>query len=137
MFQLLEYLGALDKDHKITPLGLSMSSFPLLPRYAKMIILGQQFGNMPYLIAIVAGLSVGDPFLGFEEVEGSSKDEEEDPEELEKIASEQLRLRRKAFEESRAQFTALDPGCDVLKLLCAIGAYEAAGATDAFCVDNF
>jgi len=135
--QLLEYLGALDKEHKVTPLGLSMSSFPLLPRYAKMIILGQQFGNMPYLIAIVAGLSVGDPFLALSEVEGSSKGDDGEEEVSEKILSEEIRLRRKAFHESRAQFSALEPGCDVLKLLCAIGAYEGAGASDAFCEEKF
>lgn len=135
---MLEYLGALDNEHKITPLGISMSSFPLLPRFAKMIILGQQFGNMPYLIAIVAGLSIGDPFLSLDEIEGSWQSDDENPEEgSEKIVSEQIRQRRRAFDESRQQFSALDPGCDVLRLLCAIGAYEAGGATDMFCEEKF
>jgi ATP-dependent RNA helicase DHX37/DHR1 len=138
-FQVLEYLGALDKDHHITPLGKSMSAFPLLPRYSKMIILGQQFGNMPYIIAIVAGLSVGDPFLSLQEAEGFPVDHEADDgeEAAETIESEVTRFKRKAFAESREQFNALDPGCDVLRLLCAICAYEYGGATDKFCEDKF
>jgi ATP-dependent RNA helicase DHX37/DHR1 len=133
--QLLEYLGALDKEHKITPLGQSMSSFPILPRYAKMIILGQQFDNMPYLIAIVAALSVGDPFLALSEIEGSSI--ADDNTASDRIIAEEIRQQRKAFHESREQFSGLDPGCDVLKLLCAVGAYEYAGATDTFCQEKF
>src|ERR1700694_3974516 len=108
-----------------------MSAFPLLPRYSKMIILGQQFGNMPYIIAIVAGLSVGDPFLSLQEAEGFPVDHEADDgeEAAETIESEVTRFKRKAFAESREQFNALDPGCDVLRLLCAICAYEYGGAT--------
>jgi ATP-dependent RNA helicase DHX37/DHR1 len=132
----LEYLGALDKKHRITPIGQSMSAFPLLPRYSKMIILGQQFGNMPYIIAIVAGLSVGDPFLNLEELNGFIPEDQDDTE-ADEEKSEKFRFERRKFEESREQFSGLDPGCDVIKLLCAIGAYEYAGATDAYCEEKF
>jgi ATP-dependent RNA helicase DHX37/DHR1 len=125
----LEYLGAVDKNRRITPIGRFMSAFPLHPRYAKMIILGQQFDNMPYIIAIVAGLSVGDPFIRLEELEESGSEDAE--------RSEKLRITRRKFEESRAQYSGMDPGCDVIMLLCAIGAYEYAGATDAYCEQNF
>ena len=100
-----------------------MSAFPLLPRYAKMIILGQQFDNTPYIIAIVAGLSVGDPFLSFEELPIV-----EDP---------AARSNRQRFDATRREFSRLDEGCDVLRLLSAIGAYEYAGATDEFCEGKF
>lgn len=113
-----------------------MSSFPILPRYSKMIILGQQFDNMPYIIAIVAGLSVGDPFLSLEELNGFIPGDQNDTEEDAEM-SEKLRFNRRKFEESREQFCGLDPGCDVIKLLCAIGAYEYAGATDAYCEEKF
>jgi ATP-dependent RNA helicase DHX37/DHR1 len=134
----LEYLGALDKNHHITPLGDSMSAFPLLPRYSKMIILGQQFGNMPYIISIVAGLSVGDPFLTVDELEGFQQHNgDTNGETTNDVESEALRSTRCKYEETRQQFSALDPGCDVLRLLCAIGAYDCGGASDAFCEANF
>jgi ATP-dependent RNA helicase DHX37/DHR1 len=105
-----------------------------------MIILGQQFDNTPYIIAIVAGLSVGDPFLSIQEVQGFSidgEDNDEDEEHAGAVEAEVARAKRKAFEESREQFNALDPGCDALRLLCAICAYEYDGATDTFCRDKF
>jgi ATP-dependent RNA helicase DHX37/DHR1 len=115
-----------------------MSAFPILPRYAKMIILGQQFNNTPYIIAIVAGLSVGDPFLAIEELKGMAQDEQSKPgDETAVIDSELARSQKRKFEESRTEFCRLDEGCDVLRLLCAIGAYEFAGATDKFCEEKF
>jgi ATP-dependent RNA helicase DHX37/DHR1 len=96
-----------------------------------MIILGQQFDNMPYLIAIVAGLSVGDPFIGLEELHGFADSQDGSGE------SGIPGFKRRKFEESRQQFSALDIGCDVLRLLCAIGAYEASGAADNFCEEHF
>ena len=101
-----------------------------------MIILGQQFGNMPYIIAIVAGLSVGDPFVSYEESQGlNGYDGTRDLKET--VESEASRSMRQKFDETRDQFSSLDPGCDVLRLLCAIGAYESAGATDDFCERKF
>jgi ATP-dependent RNA helicase DHX37/DHR1 len=66
----LVHLGALEKSEsvskvggKITELGRSMSLFPLSPRFSKMIVAGQQHGCLPYVIAVVCALSVGDPFM--------------------------------------------------------------------------
>jgi ATP-dependent RNA helicase DHX37/DHR1 len=66
----LVHLGALESSEsvtkvggKITGLGKSMALFPLSPRFAKMIVAGQQHGCLPYVIAIVCALSVGDPFI--------------------------------------------------------------------------
>jgi ATP-dependent RNA helicase DHX37/DHR1 len=102
-----------------------------------MIILGQQFGNMPYVIAVVAGLSVDDPFLSIEELEGLHKGVQaaigDPPEASDKI----LQSKRRKHAETREQFSALDPGCDIIRLLCAIGAYECGGASDVFCEENF
>lgn len=66
----LVHLGALEPSEadsrvggRITPLGRSMAAFPLSPRFAKMIVAGQQHGCLPYVIAVVCALSVGDPFI--------------------------------------------------------------------------
>ena len=66
----LVYLGALEASEsssrvggKITELGRSMALFPLSPRFSKMLVAGQQHGCLPYVVAIVCALSVGDPFI--------------------------------------------------------------------------
>ena len=67
----------------ITPLGRTMSQFPIAPRYAKMVALGRQHGCLPYVIIIVAALSVREIFaesaMSAEEeedaVEGSDEEE--------------------------------------------------------------
>ncbi|OQR78157.1 putative ATP-dependent RNA helicase kurz-like [Tropilaelaps mercedesae] len=47
-----------------TPLGRAMSLFPVAPRYAKMLALShQQRALMPYVVALVAGLAVQEPFV--------------------------------------------------------------------------
>lgn len=76
----LVHLGALEASDssskvggKITELGRAMALFPLSPRFSKMIVAGQQHGCLPYVIAIVCALSVGDPFIR----EASLGDEED------------------------------------------------------------
>ncbi len=38
-----------------------MTLFPVAPRYAKMLAQGEQHGCLPYIVAMVAALSIGDP----------------------------------------------------------------------------
>ena len=95
---------------RITELGRSMSLFPLSPRFSKMLVAGQQHGCLPYVIAIVCALSVGDPFIR----EANLGDAEEDTPDLapqqaltaaeirhirdpELRAREELKVARKAF----------------------------------------
>jgi ATP-dependent RNA helicase DHX37/DHR1 len=99
---------------KITDLGRAMSTFPVAPRFAKMLVSGQQHGCLPYVIATVAVLAVGDPFLR-EEALGAEPDEELDADdfigdrrsEISHIRSaelrqkEELRQKRKAFFQSQ------------------------------------
>lgn len=46
----------------ITPLGRAMASFPVAPRYAKMLALGKQQDCLPYVIAVVAAMTVREIF---------------------------------------------------------------------------
>lgn len=62
---------------RITELGQAMSLFPLSPRFSKMLVTGQQHGCLPYNIAVVSALSVGDPFLRAEAI-GLGPEEEDD-----------------------------------------------------------
>jgi ATP-dependent RNA helicase DHX37/DHR1 len=92
--------------NQITDLGRVMALFPLVPRFAKMLANGRQKDCLAYVIAIVSSLSVGDPFLREEALEGE-EDEEAESEVLEHItgeasrAKEARRLRRRAFFESQ------------------------------------
>lgn len=46
----------------ITSLGKAMASFPVSPRYAKMLALGKQRDCLPYVIAVVAAMTVRELF---------------------------------------------------------------------------
>lgn len=48
---------------QVTELGRTMTLFPVSPRYGKMLAQGQQHGCLPYIVAMVAALSIGDPFI--------------------------------------------------------------------------
>lgn len=50
----------------ITPLGRAMAAFPVSPRYAKMLALGRQQGCMPYIITIVAAMTVREIFEDYD-----------------------------------------------------------------------
>lgn len=46
----------------ITALGRTMATFPVAPRYAKMLALSQQHGCLPYAITLVAAMTVRELF---------------------------------------------------------------------------
>ncbi|KAL0088354.1 P-loop containing nucleoside triphosphate hydrolase protein [Phycomyces blakesleeanus] len=145
--KLLGYLGAIDTDVKhITPVGQAMANLPVTPRFAKMLVIGNQQDCLPFVIAIVAALSVGDPFIQeyhLEENEDDSDDDSLDHKELKglnretEIAKARRRLMRKKYFESQIKHAGLDRSSDILKLLNVVGAYEYAGATAEFCEENF
>ncbi|TBU35061.1 P-loop containing nucleoside triphosphate hydrolase protein [Dichomitus squalens] len=130
----------------ITDVGRTMALFPLSPRFSRMLVSGRQHGCLPYVIAIVSALSVGDPFLR-EEALDQEKDEdegEEDEEELAHItgeaarAKEARRIRRKAFFASQKLHASLgNASSDVLRVLSVVGAYEFAGGGHKFCEEHF
>ena len=62
----LGHLGALEASMSgshVTDLGRTMALFPVTPRFSKMLVCARQRGCLPFVVAIVAALSVGDPFL--------------------------------------------------------------------------
>lgn len=46
----------------ITPLGRTMATFPVAPRYAKMLALSQPDGCLPYAVTLVAAMTVRELF---------------------------------------------------------------------------
>ncbi|KAL0579130.1 putative ATP-dependent RNA helicase DHR1 [Marasmius crinis-equi] len=139
----LGYLGALDQQGRVTEQGKTMSLFPVSPRYSRMLVSGQQHGCLPYIIAIVSALSVGDPFL-HEEALLHENDSESDNEDLSHLNSEKARAkeaaraRRKLFHNSQHIHSSLGKySSDIFKMLSVVGAYEYAGGGHEFCKEHF
>ncbi|KLO14778.1 DHX37 protein [Schizopora paradoxa] len=125
-------------DGQITDLGKAMSLFPLAPRFAKMLVGGRQHGCLPYVIAIVAALTVGDPFLREEALHANEETGGGDDEELLDDELDANRKRRRAFFESQAMHSQLGKGSsDVFRYLSVVGAYEFAGGGRTFCQEHF
>ncbi|EJC98118.1 P-loop containing nucleoside triphosphate hydrolase protein [Fomitiporia mediterranea MF3/22] len=132
-------------DNPITELGKTMALFPLSPRFAKMLVSGRQHGCLPYVITIVAALSVGDPFLHEEALQtnDSVNDNEGDDEVSvarngETDAKELNRLRRRAFFKSQEIHSKMGKGLsDVFRDLSVVGACEYAGGGQQFCREHF
>lgn len=104
---------------KVTPLGRAMSCFPVSPRYAKMLALSQQHGLLPYVVAVVAAMTVQEVFcnLGFSQ----------------ETQSQEKHTRWKKVRETWAgQGHSLALG-DVMVLLKAVGACEFVGCSPGFC----
>jgi ATP-dependent RNA helicase DHX37/DHR1 len=112
--KMLTYLGALEVPPNtvpfgavggtVTDIGRTMSLFPLSPRFSKLLVSSRRHGCLPYAIAIVSAMSVGDPFLREEALgiddEDSSKSEEEEMAHISKEtvrAKELLKQRRRAY----------------------------------------
>lgn len=92
----------------ITNLGKSMSLFPLAPRFSRMLVAGRQHGCLPYIVSIVAALSVGDPFLREEGIDDGREELDDDVDEaLSHLHNEAAKikevrkLRRRAFFQSQ------------------------------------
>jgi ATP-dependent RNA helicase DHX37/DHR1 len=113
--KMLTYLGALEAPPNtapfgaaggtVTDIGRTMSLFPLSPRFSKMLVSSRRHGCLPYAIAIVSGMSVGDPFLREEALgidnEHSSESEEE---EMAHISKEMVRAKELSKQRRRAYF---------------------------------
>ncbi|KAK1149862.1 putative ATP-dependent RNA helicase DHR1 [Aspergillus melleus] len=138
--KLLKNLGALSSQGKITQIGNRLSTYPLSPRFGKMLHIGHQHGCMPYVIALVAALAVGDLFVPENQIDPTpAKDDDErgiytNSDRLEDTAREQ---RHKDYNRAHRLFSKHDDTADALKYLSAICAYGYASDGDAFCDKMF
>jgi ATP-dependent helicase HrpA len=60
-YQLLYELGALDEEHRMTPLGQELARLPVDPTLGRMLLEARKEGALPEILVIAAGLSVPDP----------------------------------------------------------------------------
>ncbi|XP_068461208.1 probable ATP-dependent RNA helicase DHX37 [Clinocottus analis] len=111
----------------ISPLGRAMASFPVSPRYAKMLALGKQQDCLPYVIAVVAAMTVREIF---EDLDGPASGD---------VESATLAQRRARMIQMRrlwaGQGASLLLG-DLMVMLGAVGACEFAGCSPKFCEEN-
>ncbi|QKX57068.1 uncharacterized protein TRUGW13939_04176 [Talaromyces rugulosus] len=139
--KLLRNLGALKPDGQVTDLGNKLSAYPLSPRYSKMLQIGHQHGCMPYVIALVSALAVGDLFVQDSQVDmtvSAAKTDKDlvytNADRLEDTAREQ---RRKDFFRARRLLSKHDDTSDALRYLSAICAYAYASEEESFCEQMF
>ncbi|KAI0039680.1 P-loop containing nucleoside triphosphate hydrolase protein [Auriscalpium vulgare] len=144
----LAYLGALkassaDERH-ITDLGRAMSLFPLSPRFSRMLVNGRQHGCLPYVIAIVSAMSVGDPFLREDALRGSESSENESEDDLVHMKQHDIKaretrraLRRAYFQSQQVHGSLGSFSSDLFAILSVVGAYEYAGRDQGFCAEQF
>ena len=60
-YALLQELGALDDDNRLTRIGESLARLPLDPRIGRMLVAARDLGCLKEVMVIAAGLSVQDP----------------------------------------------------------------------------
>ena len=135
--KLLQNLGALSSNGQVTSLGQQLSKYPLSPRYGKMLSTGTRDGCLPYVIALVAGLSVADLFIPENQIDMTPTGYQEDhiyrptDHHEEKVREE----KRRKYNKSRAILSKYDKTCDALKILTAVCGYEEKG--DKWCEEAF
>ncbi|EEE58940.1 hypothetical protein OsJ_10612 [Oryza sativa Japonica Group] len=108
--EVLNYLGALDDDGNLTPLGETMSEFPLDPQMSKMLVISPKYNCSNEILSISAMLSVPNCFL-------------------------RPREAQKAADEAKARFGHIDG--DHLTLLNVYHAYKQNNEDPQWCYENF
>jgi ATP-dependent RNA helicase DHX37/DHR1 len=148
--KLLKNLGALSGGGQVTQIGRRLSTYPLSPRFGKMLYIGHQHGCMPYVIALVAALAVGDLFVNQNEFNppppkpSENKDDSDSSDDERPVYTNTDRLedtereqRAKDYARVHRLLSKHDDTSDALKYLSAICAYAYAPDGDAFSEQMF
>uniref|UniRef100_H3AXC2 DEAH-box helicase 37 n=2 Tax=Latimeria chalumnae TaxID=7897 RepID=H3AXC2_LATCH len=111
----------------VTSLGRAMACFPVAPRYAKMLALSKQHSCLPFVITIVAAMTVRELFEEFDRP----------------VISEEQKMKLKGKRARVVQMQRIWAGQgpslklgDLMVMLGAVGACEYAGCTPKFCEEN-
>ncbi|EEB07951.1 ATP-dependent RNA helicase Dhr1 [Schizosaccharomyces japonicus yFS275] len=138
---LLQNLGALDASGKLTKLGENMSLFPLPPRSSKMLVIGQQHACLPFVIALVSALTIGQIFVSRHALQynsadaGANETEDDGDESNDEKSKHKDALRR--YYQVIDKFSTLEPNAPVMRLLSAVCAFDFAKDKWSFCRENF
>jgi ATP-dependent RNA helicase DHX37/DHR1 len=138
--KLLSYLSAISSSGQITPVGITMSIFPLSPRFARILLIGHLHDCIPYTIALVAGLSAADVFIPENQVIPTiaPKDGDENGHftNEDRIQEDARASIRRVYNKVQKQFCFLDDKSDAIKLLQVVGEY-AHEPTETWCASHF
>ncbi|KAK3499337.1 P-loop containing nucleoside triphosphate hydrolase protein [Neurospora hispaniola] len=152
--KLLTYLNAISQTGQVTPIGSTMSIFPLSPRFARILLIGHLHDCLPYTVALVAGLSAGEiyipenqaiPAAAVQEAKkndvGGSDDEDDSRavtfRTTEDVLADDRRAKiRAAFNAVHKNFCYLDDKSDAIKLLQVVGEF-AHDPTESWCDSHF
>ncbi|KAK4127507.1 P-loop containing nucleoside triphosphate hydrolase protein [Parathielavia appendiculata] len=135
--KLLTSLSAISPSGQITPVGTSMSIFPLAPRFARILLVGHLHDCLPYTIAMIAGLSAGEIFVPENQAIPAAAEQTEEFRTNEEVIAEDKRARiRKAFNAVHKNFCSLDDKSDAMKILQVVGEF-AHEPTEAWCESHF
>lgn len=155
--RLLKNLGAIGEDGRITEVGKQIMQFPVSPRFGKMLLLAQRNQVVAHVIAVVAGLAVGDLYIpeaqtgisaaSREDEEGSDSengDERQQRKQAEAAMTSAAQQRHQAYTRAQATLSRWDDHSDVIKLLTAVAAHADASspakpqsAASKLCADFF
>ncbi|CAG0916978.1 unnamed protein product [Notodromas monacha] len=108
--ELLNYVGALNDDGNLTPLGAIMAEFPLDPQLAKMLVASTEYNCSNEILSITAMLSVPQCFIRPAET-------------------------KKAADEAKMRFAHIDG--DHLTLLNVYHAFKQNGESPQWCYENY
>jgi ATP-dependent RNA helicase DHX37/DHR1 len=136
--KLLSYLSAISPSGQITPTGITMSIFPLSPRFARILLIGHLHDCIQYTIALVAGLSAADVFIPENQAIPSitPRDENTHFTNEDRLQEDARASVRRAYNKVQKEFCFLDEKSDAIKLLQVVGEY-AHEPTEAWCAAHF
>ena len=138
--KLLTYLGALSNNGKITPVGRDLSTYPLSPRFSKMLLIGHQHECMPYTIAMLAALAISDLFVLENQIGlGSSlaSNITQVYSHAEQKADLQREQTRKDYNSAHHLLSRNSASSDAIKAMTALCAYAHSTDQSAFCSRMF
>ena len=118
--RLLEYLGALSAEGKVTAMGKELSLYPLSPRLSRMLCIAQAHGVIDYTITLVAALAVRDLLIPDTQLQlDDPRDVTQDAawSAADHQAARENEERRKSLNHFHGQISRLDRSSDALKLL--------------------
>lgn len=133
--RLLTYLSAIKEGGQVTPIGKTMSIFPLSPRFARILLVGHLHDCLPYTIALVSGLSVNEIFLN-EPHAAPETAEDAIRTKADVLAEDRQANLRRAYNAVHKNFCFLDDKADAIKLLQVVGEF-AHEPTEAWCESHF
>lgn len=104
---------------RVTPLGVTLGKFPLLPRFGKILALSHQQGLISYAVCLVSALSVREPLVNLTSLTKATDDSEELGNDRIKEVSRLVKIRRIWADQGQSLLLG-----DLSVLLKAVGAAE-------------